>query len=911
MGECPGSLRFSNGGEVLLPLRAVGYVTCMNASEIRSTFLRYFQERHHTVVPSASLLPSQDPTLLFVNAGMVPFKRVFTGEERRDFRRAASAQKCLRVSGKHNDLENVGRTARHHTFFEMLGNFSFGDYFKKEAIGFAWEFLTRTVGLDPSRLWITVFREDDEAEAIWREVVSVPADRIVRMDEKDNFWSMGDTGPCGPCSEIHIDQGPAVGCGRPECAVGCDCDRFMELWNLVFMQYDRDAQGRLTPLPHPSIDTGMGLERVAAVLQGAQSNYDTDLFRPTIAFVEEISGRRYGASEREDVSMRVIADHVRAVTFLITDGVSPSNEGRGYVLRRIIRRAARHGKMLGLEGPFLHRATDVVVRVMRGAYPELVDRAAFVERVVKREEERFLLTLENGLKILEEELARVREAKGRTLPGGVVFKLYDTYGFPIDLTEDIARDHGILVDQDGFLRSMEEQRERARRAWKGSGEKSVPAIFVRDGGFVSQFCGYDTLSMKSRVKAILAEKDGRLEASPVAREGQKVEILTEATPFYGESGGQVGDTGVIFHDGGEARVESAAHPVPSVTVHRAVVIRGVFAVGEEVNLVVQGERRRATMLNHSATHLFHAALREILGDHVRQAGSLVAPDRLRFDFSHFEALGREELAQIEDLVNAQIRNNLAVSTFEIPYREALERGALAFFGDKYPERVRVVEMGDFSLELCGGTHVSRTGEIGFFKIVGEGGIAADTRRVEAVTGEGAAHHVKEEEERLLQLGELLRTAPKDVVEKVTRTIASLREAQAAMASLRSQKAQEDAADLVARAVDVGGVRVVIAEVDAEDAKALRELADKVRQKLPSGIVVLGARRGEKVSFLATVSPDLVKRFHAGDLVKALAERVGGGGGGRPERAEAGGTKPEALPAALAHAREVLRAQAGV
>ncbi len=881
----------------------------MKASEVRSKFLEYFRERDHAVLSSASLIPSQDPTLLFTNAGMVQFKRIFTGEEPPQVPRAATSQKCLRVSGKHNDLENVGRTSRHHTFFEMLGNFSFGDYFKEKAIEYGWDFLTRVAGLDPSKLWITVFRDDDEAADIWRDRIGVPTDRIVRMGEKDNFWAMGDTGPCGPCSEIHIDQGVAVGCGRLGCALGCDCDRFMELWNLVFMQYNRDASGVMAPLPHPSIDTGMGLERIVAVLQGARSNYDTDLFRPIIDSMQELAGKPYGGSERDDVSMRVIADHARAVTFLISDGVSPSNEGRGYVLRRILRRASRHGRMLGLSEPFLYRVTDTVVRLMRGAYPELVDRGAFVARVVRREEERFLATLENGLKILEEELARLRSVKAPVLPGEVAFRLYDTFGFPLDLTEDIARDQGVRVDQEGFLRAMEEQRERARKAWKGSGEKAAPAIFTRDGSLRSRFCGYDMLSMRSRVKAILVASDGRLDPGPVARQGDKVEIITEETPFYGEGGGQAGDRGLIFHDGGEARVENATHPVPLVTVHHAVITRGAIAVGDEVNLVVEADRRTATMLNHSATHLFHAALREVLGDHVRQAGSLVAPDRLRFDFSHFSQLTEEEIAQIEDLVNTQVRRNLAVQTFELPYREAIARGALAFFGDRYPERVRVIEMGDFSLELCGGTHVRRTGEIGYFKITAESGIAADTRRVEAVTGEGAHRVVKEEGERLARVGELLRTAPRDVVEKVSRMLESMRETQVAMESLRARKAQESAADLAGRAIDVGGVRAVIAEVEAEDPKALREIGDGVRQKLPSGIVVLGARRGGKASFLVTVSKDLTPRFHAGNLVKALAERVGGRGGGRPDRAEAGGTNTDALPAALEYAAQTLREQA--
>ncbi len=875
----------------------------MKGPEIRSKFLDFFRANGHEVVSSASLIPHQDPTLLFINAGMVPFKRVFTGDETRSYKRAASVQKCLRVSGKHNDLENVGRTPRHHTFFEMLGNFSFGDYFKEDAIRYAWEFLTGTLSIDPGRLWITVFREDDEAAGIWRDRIGVPAERIIRMDEEDNFWAMGDTGPCGPCSEIHFELAPPS--DRARSGFLDDPERFMEIWNLVFMQYDRDASGALKPLPKPSIDTGMGLERVATVMQGAASNFETDLFRPIIAFVEEASGKRYGESEQFDVSMRVIADHARAITVLVTDGVTPSNEGRGYVLRRILRRASRHAQLLGVRGPLLYQVTGVVVRLMRSAYPDLVDRAGLVSRVTRREEERFLVTLEKGLEILETELARLLKAGDRRVAGDLIFKLYDTYGFPVDLTEDIARDKGLSTDREGFIRAMEEQRERARKAWRGSREKVAPAIFVRDGTLASEFRGYDALSLASRIKAMFVEKAGAPEPCPAAREGEKVEIITEATPFYGEGGGQVGDTGVIFSDGGEAEVVNTTHPVPGVTVHHARVKRGVLNKGDEVNLVVHAERRTATMLNHSGTHLFHAALRETLGDHVRQAGSLVAPDRLRFDFTHFAPMSRDEIRQVESLVNDEIRRNLAVEQCELPYREAIERGALAFFGDKYPDVVRVVQMGDFSLELCGGTHVARTGEIGFFKVGGESGIAADTRRIEAVTGSGAYDFVRETEARLVELGDLLKSSPREVVEKVTRALDSLREAQAEIESSRSRKAQEDAAGILDEAFEVNGAKAIVAEVQAPDQKALREIGDKIRQKFPSGVIVLGSRRGDKASLLVTVSDDLVKRFHAGKIVKELAERLGGRGGGRPDRAEAGGSKPEALVAVLERAAVLL------
>ncbi|MBI2371006.1 MAG: alanine--tRNA ligase, partial [Deltaproteobacteria bacterium] len=686
----------------------------MSAHELRQAFLRFFQDRGHTIVPSSPLVPKGDPTLLFTNAGMVQFKAVFLGHEPREYTRATSCQKCVRAGGKHNDLENVGHTARHHTFFEMLGNFSFGDYFKAEAVVYAWEFLTGTLGLPADRLYVTIFREDEEAWRLWQEKVGVPADRIYRMGEQDNFWAMGDTGPCGPCSEVLIDQGPELSCGRPTCGVGCDCDRYLELWNLVFMQFERDEQGGLTPLPKPSIDTGMGLERVAAVLQGVKSNYETDLFTPILRFLERTAHVRYGEEPATDVSLRVIADHARAMTFLIADGVVPSNEGRGYVLRRIMRRAARHARRLGLEEPVLFQASGVVVDEMQGAYPELVDQRHHVARMIKEEEERFGQTLDTGLRILGEEMAAARARGEHSLSGAVAFKLYDTFGFPLDLTEDIAREQGLGLDQAGFEREMAAQRERSRRAWKGSGEQAVAEIYrvVARQGVTSEFVGYDRVREMARLLRVLRHGE-RVQA---AAEGDRVELIVDRTPFYPEGGGQVGDAGRLRGPGGIVRIETTTQPLPGLVVHHGVVERGSVREGEDVHIEVDEERRQDTALNHSATHIVHAILRSVLGEHVKQSGSLVAPDRLRFDFTHFSPIREEELAFIEDSVNDRIRENARVQTQVMGFDDALRSGALAFFGDKYGDRVRVVQIGDFSRELCGGTHVHQTGDIGLFKL---------------------------------------------------------------------------------------------------------------------------------------------------------------------------------------------------
>ncbi len=881
----------------------------MTGSEIRKRFLDYFASKGHRVVASSPLVPQNDPTLLFTNAGMVQFKDVFTGQEKRDYSRAATCQKCLRVSGKHNDLENVGRTARHHTFFEMLGNFSFGDYFKRDAIRFAWEFLTDHMGLDPDRLWITIYEEDDEAEELWLAETPVPAERIVRCGEKDNFWAMGDTGPCGPCSEIHYDQGPGIyPCPDPDrCGPECDCDRFLELWNMVFMQFERAPDGTMEPLPKPSIDTGMGLERVTAVVQKVRSNYETDLFRPLIDFTAGLAGVAYGQGGEPDVSLRVVADHIRATAFLIADGVLPSNEGRGYVLRRIMRRAMRHGRMLGFEEPFFHKVASVVVDRMEESYPELSDKRDYISRVILHEEERFSRTLDRGLQILEEEVRRLREAGRTVIPGDIVFRLYDTFGFPVDLTADIVRDQGFTLDQEGFEAEMEAQREKARAAWKGSGEESVAGVYreLRQAGVASVFAGYERLEARSPVVALI--KDGRRVHE--AREGDAVEVVLAETPFYGESGGQVGDTGSVAGEGFHIRVDGATRPFPDLIVHHGVVTRGLVREGDEAEARVEAGARFATAQNHSATHLLHAALKRVLGDHVKQAGSLVGPDRLRFDFTHFAPMTRDEIREVETLVNRWVQENLPVTVTEESFEQARSAGVTALFGEKYGDVVRVVRMGEISAELCGGTHASRTGDIGFFKVLSEGGVAAGVRRIEAATGERAVAHVFALEDRLAQVAELTKASPEEAPERVRRILERVRELEREVTSLRGQLTSGAARDVLSQAREVDGVRVLATRVPAQEPRAMREFADGLRDRMRSGVVVLGAEAEGKALLLVAVTKDLTSRIRAGDLVKALAGIVGGRGGGRPELAQAGGPDAgrldEALEAAYAEVERLL------
>jgi alanyl-tRNA synthetase len=867
----------------------------MTGREIRAQFFSFFQAKGHTLVESSNLVPRNDPTLLFTNAGMNQFKDTFLGLEKRDYNRAVSSQKCVRAGGKHNDLENVGRTARHHTFFEMLGNFSFGDYFKKEAIAFAWEFLTVELGLSKDRLYVTVYTDDDEAAAIWNQQEGVPLERIYRFGEKDNFWSMGDTGPCGPCTEIFWDNGPGTGCGSEDCAVGCDCDRYMEIWNNVFMQFNRDKNGVLNPLPKPSVDTGMGLERVSAVMQGVTSNYDTDLLQGIIRHIEMVSGKKYRADERDDVSMRVIADHARATTFLICDGVLPSNEGRGYVLRRIMRRAARHAKMLGVGEPVLYRIVDAVNLMMGDAYPELLEREHYVKKVIHAEEERFAETLDRGLAILNEETARLKAAGESVISGDVIFKLYDTFGFPVDLTADIVQAEGFSLDEDGFVLCMERQRSKAREHWKGSGEEGLASIYkeLHGSGIRSAFVGYTQQRAFGQISAII--RDGVLVEA--AGEGEEVEIVTVSTPFYGESGGQAGDTGTISTGRGHFNVSATARPFTDLIVHRGTVISGSLTVGEAAELEVSAPTRAAAARNHTATHLLQAALREVLGEHVKQAGSLVAPDRLRFDFTHFLPMSASELRQVENLVNGHVMANASVESVEMAAADALAGGATALFGEKYGDLVRVVRVGEVSSELCGGTHVKSAGEIGLFKIISEVGIAAGVRRIEAQTGTGAlalVHGLEDEQRAILTL---LKAEGGSAVDKVDKLVAAQRELNREIESLQARLNASKSADLIQQVREIDGIKVLSVKVDG-DPKGLRELSDTLKERIGSGIIVLGTADGVKANLLVAVTSDLTARWKAGDLIKTIAPIVGGNGGGKPELAQAGGTKPEHLAEAL-------------
>jgi len=867
----------------------------MRGDEVRAAFLHYFDKRGHRVVRSSPLVPYDDPTLLFTNAGMVQFKRVFLQEETREYARAASAQKCLRAGGKHNDIENVGRTARHHTFFEMLGNFSFGDYFKEGAIEMGWEFLTEHLHLSPERLWVSVFEEDDEAASIWQERIGLPPERIVRMGEKDNFWAMGDTGPCGPCSEIIIDQGEEVGCGSPTCGVGCDCDRFLELWNLVFMQYSREADGRLMPLPKPSIDTGMGLERIAAVVQGVRSNYDTDLLLGIIGRVEEISGTQYGADAAKDVSIKVIADHARAVTFLLADGVFPANEGRGYVLRRIIRRALRHGKLLGVKGPCLSSMAQRVVEVMGGAYPEIKEGEGHLTQILQREEERFSETLDNGLKILQEEMEGLKAKGEKVLPGAMAFKLYDTFGFPLDLTEDIVREKGMTIDLDGFERSMEDQRYRARESWEGEMGAGLPPLYQEliAEGVATPFVGYETLQVSSEVVRII--KDGQF--APSACSGEEVEIITAQTPFYGEAGGQVGDQGVIQGEGFLFEVHDAIRPLPELIIHQGRIKEGTVQVGARVQLQVDGERRRATARNHTATHILQAALREVVGGHINQAGSLVAPERLRFDFSHYEAIDQDTLERIEALVNRRIWEDTPVLLEVMATEEAIAGGATALFGEKYGEEARVLSLGEYSQELCGGTHVHRTGEIGIFKLISESGVAAGVRRIEALTGAGALDYLRSQERELKEAAQLLKARPGEVAAKVEKLLGGQRALEREIETLRRRLATAGTTG-GPEVKEVKGVKVVAFRADGVDPKGLREMGDGIKDKIGSGICLVGGEHEGKITLVLMVTKDLAEQFRADELIKGIAEIIEGKGGGNPALARTGSVRVEKLADAL-------------
>ncbi|TMQ26245.1 MAG: alanine--tRNA ligase [Candidatus Rokuibacteriota bacterium] len=878
----------------------------MTGGELREAFLKYFERNGHTRVPSSSLVPADDPTLLFTNAGMVQFKRIFLGEERRPYVRATTCQKCVRAGGKHNDLENVGHTARHHTFFEMLGNFSFGDYFKAEAIAFAWELLTRDFGLDKSRLRATVFTDDDDAFGLWKKVAGLSDDRVLRLGEKDNFWAMGDTGPCGPCSELHFHQGDHLPCleeaaGRPCQGVACECDRWLEVWNLVFMQYNRDASGTMTPLPRPSIDTGMGLERMAAVMQGKLSDWDTDLFAPLIARVSGLAGKRYGAREPDDVSMRVIADHGRTATFLIVDGVTPSNEWRGYVLRRIMRRAMRHGRLLGITEPFLWKTVSWVGDVMGGAYPEIVAERARVEEIVRGEEERFAETLDSGMRRIDDYLAAEGEGRGRAVDGRFLFTLYDTYGFPRDLAEDVLRERGWVVSEatEGtWTEEMEAQRERARAGatFAAGDEGETSAVYQRLSAEIPavEFVGYETLTTPARVLAMVRGVQRVREAT----EGDEVEVILDRTPAYAESGGQVGDTGTLIGRQGRGEILDTYYRGNKLIVHRVKVRAGGFHENEDVAVAVETPRRQGLRQHHTGTHLLHAALRRVLGGHVAQAGSLVAPDHLRFDFSHGGSIKDREVEQIEELVNEQVQANTPVTHQEMDLKSALASGAMALFGEKYGDRVRVVKIGDFSTELCGGTHLDATGQVGFFKVATEGAVAAGVRRIEAVAGTAAVEAVARQERVLREIADLLKIAPAEAPQRLRKLLDEQRTLEKQLAELEGKVARSRADELVAGARQVNGVAVVAGRIDGLDADGLRAVADRLRDRLGSGIVLVGGVVDGKVNLVAAVTKDLTRRFHAGKLVQEVARAVGGGGGGRPDLAQAGGKEPAKLDAAL-------------
>ncbi|MBW2466032.1 MAG: alanine--tRNA ligase [Deltaproteobacteria bacterium] len=869
----------------------------MTGNEIREKFLTYFKKNNHAIIEDSSLIPQDDPTLLFTNAGMVQFKQVFMGEEKREYTKAATCQRCVRAGGKHNDLENVGHTARHHTFFEMLGNFSFCDYFKEDAIQMAWEFLTVDLALPKEKLWISVFENDDEAFSMWEKIEDLPKGRIVRLGEKDNFWAMGDTGPCGPCSEIHIDQGPEVGCGRPDCKMGCDCDRFLELWNLVFMQFYRDESGTMTPLPKPSIDTGMGLERIAAVVQGKLTNYDSDLFTPIINKISSLSSKPYGADKRTDTAMKVIADHCRATAFLVADGMLPSNEGRGYVLRRIMRRAVRFGRTLGLERPFLADVTAEVIKTMQGAYPHLAEASELLAKVALNEEERFRETLDNGLSMLTIEINRLQKEKGNTVPGDFIFKLYDTYGFPLDIVRDVALENSMEIDEPGFNLAMEEQRSQSKKSWKG-GTLAAMSTGVKKlvaEGHKTVFAGYKTHRTNSVVKGLLNHAG---ESVSKAVQGEPVSVFCPETPFYAEAGGQIGDQGEIIGPNGKAEVLDTVIVADGIVLHEATVFEGSFALDDRVELKVMEGRRQRIACNHTATHILHAAMKTVLGEHVKQSGSLVTPERLRFDFTHFSPITHEELRSIEKLANEEIRANTPLNTEMLERDEAIKSGAVALFGEKYGNKVRVVSIGNFSKELCGGTHVRATGEIGLLKITAESSIAAGVRRIEAVTGPEAINIFQAQEMQLTELANILKVPADNLGKKVEKLLITQKDLEKEVSRLTAKLSLSDIDGIISNAKTVGNSKVVVSRVVLDSPKTLREMGDRIRDKLGSGIVVLGGEYQGKAALLAMVTKDLTDIYKAGDIIKKVSALVGGSGGGRPDMAQAGGPYPDKLDEAL-------------
>jgi alanyl-tRNA synthetase len=877
----------------------------MTGNKIREKFLKFFEKNTHLIIEDSSLVPQDDPTLLFTNAGMVQFKRVFMGEEKRDYKRAATCQRCVRAGGKHNDLENVGYTARHHTFFEMLGNFSFGDYFKEEAIQMAWEFLTVDLELPKEKLWVSVFEDDDEAFSLWEKIEGLPKGRIVRLGEADNFWAMGDTGPCGPCSEIHIDQGPEAGCGSPDCKMGCDCDRYLELWNLVFMQFYRDETGKMTPLPKPSIDTGMGLERIAAVAQGKLTNYDSDLFTPIINTIAALCNKPYGEDKRIDTAMKVIADHCRATAFLVADGMLPSNEGRGYVLRRIMRRAIRFGRSIDIGRHFLSKVISRVIADMSSVYPHLVGSLELQIKVANNEEDRFLETLDKGLEILNNEIKRMNKEGSDSVPGAFIFKLYDTFGFPVDIVRDVAMEQGLTVDEAGFNMAMEAQRAQSKKSWRSTGLETMTAGVkaLVDGGHKALFVGYAGHHAESVIHGMI---NAGGDPAETAQQGETVSIFCPETPFYAEAGGQIGDEGEIAGPNGSAKVLDTVTMADGLVLHECEVTKGSLALDDKVQLNVAEGRRQRIACNHTATHILHAAMKRVLGDHIKQSGSLVSQERLRFDFTHFTPITAAELARIETLANEEIRANTQLSTDMLEREEAIQSGATALFGEKYGDQVRVVSIGDFSKELCGGTHVRETGEIGIVKVTTETSIAAGVRRIEAITGPEAFKRFQNHENQLEKLATLLKIAPDKLDTKIEKLISSQKDLEKEVSRLTAKLSLSNLDGIINNGQIVSDVKVVASRLALDSPKTLREMGDKIRDKLGSGVVVLGGEYQGKATLLAMVTKDLTGRLKAGAIIKDVSKLVGGSGGGRPDMAQAGGPHPDKLNDALAAVPEIVK-----
>jgi alanyl-tRNA synthetase len=877
----------------------------LTSAELRRRYIEFFESKGHLALPSASLVPHDDPSMLWTSAGMVPFKKYFSGKATPPKTRITTVQKCLRTQ----DIDSVGRTARHQTFFEMLGNFSFGDYFKEEAIEWAWEFLTEDIGLDAARLWITIYHDDDEAFDIWHDKMGIPADRIVRLGKDTNFWEIGQ-GACGPCSEIHFDQGSEVGCGRADCNIECECDRFLEIWNLVFTQFDKKEDGSYEPLPKKNIDTGMGLERLASVAQGVQTNFDTDLFIPIIEETGRITNRRYKSSPSEDMAFKVIADHIRAVTFAVSEGILPSNEGRGYVIRRLLRRAARYGRVLGMKEAFLHNLVDVVIDVMGEAYPELHTGSDYISEVVKGEEERFLLTLDQGMAIFTQQVEKIREKGEKIIPGEAVFKLYDTYGLPVELTAELAQEKGLDVDEEGFCQAIEEQRARARAAREGLDIWASDPIYMefREDIEPVEFLGYTTLSSHAKIIGII----GKGELLQRAGKGSEVAIILDRTPFYAESGGQVGDKGVIKGSTGRGLVSTTEHPIEGLIVHRVEVKEGELAIGDEVIASIDPLLRKETACNHTATHLIHRALKEVLGEHVHQAGSLVSAERARFDFNHYAALTPDDMKAVERLVNEKIMEDIPVEIKEMSFDEAMALGATALFDDKYGDVVRVVKIGDFSLELCGGTHAGTTGEIGVVRLLSESSIAAGIRRIEALSRMAALEYGLEREKALEQTAHILKVAPLEVADRVEKLTNKVKDLEDTIDHLKRDMAISKVDSLISKAKEADGIKFLVAQVDGMDGSGLRELGDSIKEALGSSVVVLATKSSGKALFLATVTKDLIgkKGFHSCELVKMASAVAGGGGGGRPDMAQAGGGDPSKIDLALKKIEETLKVELG-